>query len=320
MGIYRSLQTLITKNPKKARTFLTAASTNSTATTTTYVIPPLSSPLFHTRVSPFSPSLSKWIAPFNGPLFLASPPWKLSQSATPFWGNVTVLRKVQALNLDLIRGGGAKFPVKLPFGSVLSNPTGLDRVETQKQSNKEREAVLESFVNLPNFISMSRLVSGPLLGWMIVNEMYGLAFVGLAISGATDWVLIGCVALSMVHNHLLHTGLVGLVVFRDVALVSAAVYQRASSLGWQWKSWLDFFNLDGTSPQKVEPLFISKVNTVFQLILVASALLQPEFGTLETQSCITYLSWLVAVTTVGSTFAYGAQHMRKRPGSMTRKH
>lgn len=345
MGIYRSLQTLITKNPKKARTFLTSASTNSTATTATYVIPPLSSPLFHTRVSPFSPSLSKWIAPFNGPLFLASPPWKLSQSATPFWGNVTVLRKVQALNLDLIRGGGAKFPVKLRFGSVLSNPTALDRVETQKQSNKEREAVLESFVNLPNFISMSRLVSGPLLGWMIVNEMYGLAFVGLAISGATDWldgyiarkmrinsvvgsyldpladkVLIGCVALSMVHNHLLHTGLVGLVVFRDVALVSAAVYQRASSLGWQWKSWLDFFNLDGTSPQKVEPLFISKVNTVFQLILVASALLQPEFGTLETQSCITYLSWLVAVTTVGSTFAYGAQHMRKRPGSMTRKH
>lgn len=94
-------------------------------------------------------------------------------------------------------------------------------------------------------------------------------------------------------------GLVGLVVLRDVALVSGAVYQRASSLGWQvrllysnfvgtlffflyqllyglanfgnnlfkscagfiqWKSWLDFFNLDGTSPQKVEPLFISKVS------------------------------------------------------------
>ncbi|MBA0731247.1 hypothetical protein Golax_022584 [Gossypium laxum] len=119
--------------------------------------------------------------------------------------------------------------------------------------------------------------------------------VGSYLDPLADKVLIGCVALSMVHNHLLHTGLVGLVVFRDVALVSGAVYQRASSLGWQ-------------------------VNTVFQLILVASALLQPEFGTVETQSCITYLSWLVAVTTVGSTFAYGAQHMRKRPGSMTRKH
>lgn len=27
----------------------------------------------------------------------------------------------------------------------------------------------------------------------------------------------------------------------------------------QWKKWSDFFNLDGASPQKVEPLFISKV-------------------------------------------------------------
>ncbi|XP_017978643.1 PREDICTED: cardiolipin synthase (CMP-forming), mitochondrial isoform X1 [Theobroma cacao] len=346
MGIYRSLQALITKCPEKTRTFLTAASTSST----TCIIPPLSSPLFHSRVSPSSPSLSKWIAPFNGPLFLSSPPWKLSQSATPLWGNVAVFRKVQALNLDLVRGG-AKFPVKIRFGAVLSDPRVSNRVETDREVDKEREAVVESFVNLPNLISMSRLVSGPLLGWMIVNEMYGFAFVGLAISGATDWldgymarkmrinsvvgsyldpladkVLIGCVALSMVHNQLLHPGLVGLVVLRDVALVSGAVYQRASSLGWQscagfiqWKSWLDFFNLDGTSPQKVEPLFISKVNTVFQLILVASALLQPEFGTPETQSCITYLSWLVAATTVGSTLAYGAQYMRKRPRLIARE-
>ncbi|GKV16045.1 hypothetical protein SLEP1_g26754 [Rubroshorea leprosula] len=113
-------------------------------------------------------------------------------------------------------------------------------------------------------------------------------------------------------------GLVGIVVLRDATLVGGAVYMRASSLGWQWKSWSDFFNLDGTRPQKVEPLFISKVNTVFQLVLVAAALLQPEFGTPETQSYITYLSWLVATTTVASTIAYGAQHMG-RLSSITRK-
>lgn len=160
--------------------------------------------------------------------------------------------------------------------------------------------------------------------------------IGLAISGATDWldgylarkmkidsvvgsyldpladkVLIGCVAIAMVHQDLLHPGLVGLVVFRDVFLVGGAVYLRGSSLGWKWKSWFDFFNLDGTSRQKVEPLFISKVNTVLQLALVAAALLQPEFGTQETQSYITYLSWLVASTTIASTAAYGAQYARR---------
>ncbi|PNX77184.1 cardiolipin synthase-like protein [Trifolium pratense] len=105
-------------------------------------------------------------------------------------------------------------------------------------------------------------------------------------------------------------GLVGLVVFRDAFLVGGAVFQRASSLGWKWKSWSDFFNLDGTGRQKVEPLFISKVNTVFQLALVAAALLQPDFGTPETQSYITYLSWLVASTTVASSAAYGVKYMR----------
>ncbi|KAM3687081.1 hypothetical protein ACB098_10G050600 [Castanea mollissima] len=81
---------------------------------------------------------------------------------------------------------------------------------------------------------------------------------------------------------------------------------------FQWKSWFDFINLDGTRPLKVEPLFISKVNTVFQLVFVAAALLQPEFGTQETQPYITYLSWLVASITVGSSAAYGAQYLRKR--------
>lgn len=180
------------------------------------------------------------------------------------------------------------------------------------------------------------MVSGPLLGWMIANEWYSSAMVGLAISGATDWldgymarrmkinsvvgsyldpladkVLIGCVALAMVHKDLLHPGLVGLIVFRDVGLVGGAVYQRASNLEWKWKSWSDFFNIGGTRPKKVEPLFISKLNTVFQLILVAAALLQPEFGTQDTQIYITYLSWLVASTTVASTAAYGAQHLRR---------
>lgn len=197
--------------------------------------------------------------------------------------------------------------------------------------------LVESFVNWPNIISMSRLLSGPFLGWMIIHEMYVPAFIGLAISGATDWldgyvarkmginsvvgsyldpladkVLIGCVALAMVDKGLLHPELVGLIVLRDLALVGGAVYKRASDLDWKWRSWFDFFNLDGTRPQKVEPLYLSKVNTVFQLVLVTAALLQPEFGTQETQSYITYLSWLVASTTVGSTAAYGVQHLKSR--------
>ncbi|KAI3885608.1 hypothetical protein MKX03_009306 [Papaver bracteatum] len=188
-------------------------------------------------------------------------------------------------------------------------------------------------VNFPNMISMCRLISGPFLGWMIINGSYFNAFVGSAISGATDWldgylarkmrihsvvgsyldpladkVLIGSVAVAMVKMDLISSWLVGLVVLRDVGLVVGTVLQRASTLGWHWESWSEFTNLDGVHRQKVEPLFLSKLNTVFQLVLVAAALLQPEFGNLETEVYIKYLSLLVASTTAASTVAYGAQY------------
>ncbi|XP_004293273.1 PREDICTED: cardiolipin synthase, mitochondrial [Fragaria vesca subsp. vesca] len=328
MAVFRSLRALI-RNPKKSRTFLTAAASPISSPT---------SPRSHISRSFLSP-LSNWIVvpfhgPHNGPLFLSFPPWKLSQSATPLYlrRNAAVLEKIEALNFNLLRKKRTTSPPELTSGS---DPTVSDRPPLKEAG--------DDFVNLPNLISMARMVSGPVLGWMIVNEWYSAAMVGLAVSGASDWldgyvarrmrinsvvgsyldpladkVLIGCVALAMVHKDLLHPGLVGIIVLRDVGLVSGAVYERASSLGWKWKSWSDFFNLDATRPQKVEPLFISKVNTVFQLVLVAAALLQPEFGTLETQSYVTYLSWLVASTTLASTAAYGAQHLRKS-ASVARK-
>ncbi|XP_027185367.1 cardiolipin synthase (CMP-forming), mitochondrial [Coffea eugenioides] len=279
-----------------------------------------------------------------GPLFLSSPPWKLSQSATPLHLQCDVAllnlspRVPYALN-NIIT-------YKLRFQDLNSKEKkyseGFNGSKLDHADSDALVKVTDSYLNLPNFISFSRLVSGPLLGWMITHEMYLSAFVGLGISGVTDWldgylarkmginsvvgsyldpladkVLIGSVALGMVYKGLLHPGLVALVVLRDVALVGGAVYKRASSLQWQWKSWFDFFNLDGTCPEKVEPLLISKLNTVLQLVLVAAALLQPEFGNEETQSYITYLSWLVALTTVGSTAAYGIQHLKTGSKSMT---
>ncbi|XP_059437435.1 cardiolipin synthase (CMP-forming), mitochondrial [Corylus avellana] len=325
MVVFRSLKALI-KDPKRSKTFLTLTTITGNTTST---IPLPYFPLSHHLARPLFrlPCSTKWIfsPSFHGPLFLSFPPWKLSQSATPLYlqgkAPAVVLRRALPITL----------------GQAV-----LDRVERPKEPADA--AFLESFVNLPNLISMTRLLSGPVLGWMITNEWYSSAMVGLAISGATDWldgyvarkmrinsvvgsyldpladkVLIGCVALAMVHKDLLHPGLVGLVVLRDVFLVGGAVYQRGSSLGWEWKSGFDFFNLDGTCPQKVEPLFLSKVNTVLQLVLVAAALLQPEFGTQETQSYITYLSWLVASTTVASTAAYGVEHIRKRSALISRK-
>ncbi|WOL04898.1 CDP-diacylglycerol--glycerol-3-phosphate 3-phosphatidyltransferase 1 [Canna indica] len=205
--------------------------------------PPL---LLHSRLTPFS-----------GPLFLSSPPWKLLQSATPFH----------------LRGKDAIFPRDLLRVRTFPAGLGLRSLEDAEKSFRDvfvlREKatigkevstvrVDDRFLNLPNLVSISRMVSGPLIGWMIINEWYLPAFGALVVSGATDWldgflarkmginsvfgsyldpladkILISCVALAMVKKDLLSPMLVALVVFRDVGLVGGAVYRRASSLGWE---------------------------------------------------------------------------------------
>ncbi|XP_065033228.1 CDP-diacylglycerol--glycerol-3-phosphate 3-phosphatidyltransferase 1, chloroplastic-like [Musa acuminata AAA Group] len=288
---------------------------------------------------------SRWV-PFSGPLFLSSPPWMLSQSATPLYlrGKDAIFPK------DLLQV--RSFPIPLGLRSLGEVGRGFGDVinwrEKGSVGGEVSEVVIhDKLLNLPNLISISRMVSGPLIGWMILHDMYLPAFGALVVSGATDWLdgflarkmginsvfgsyldpLADKVKLSWMRifprtvfgksnmgNHLTffvasEAVLVGLVVLRDVALVSGAVYKRASSLGWEWKSWSEFINLDAAHREKVEPLLISKVNTVLQLLLVAAALLQPDFGSAETQEYITYLSWLVASTTAASAVAYGAQHL-----------
>lgn len=164
MVMYRSLRTLTTKNHNRDRSFFTAAATSIIPfpyTTSTFPLHPLHfSPSPHPPPRFFSP-LSKWIAPFQGqrrgPLFLSSPPWKLLQSATPLYlrGNAVVLRKVEVLNLNLLR---------TRIRSGFSGQNVLDRVQQLKEGAAE-DGLFESFVNLPNFISLTRLVSGPLIGW-----------------------------------------------------------------------------------------------------------------------------------------------------------
>ena len=41
--------------------------------------------------------------------------------------------------------------------------------------------------NIPNALSLARLVSGPGIAWLILNEQWGLALGSLVISGASDW-------------------------------------------------------------------------------------------------------------------------------------
>ncbi|XP_078158001.1 cardiolipin synthase [Carex rostrata] len=304
--------------------------------------------LFHasspTGTVPFSPLPS--LSPPNSFSFVTlrtririGPPWNLSQRSNPLYFGGRLVKFPR--DLQEVRLRCLPIAFDFSFSSATKNRRNGQHLISERTKpilDIGSAGINEKFLNLPNLVSISRMVSGPVIGWMIMNEWYVPAFGALIVSGATDWldgflarkmainsvygsyldpladkVLIGCVALSMVKMDLLHPGLVGLVVFRDIGLVGGAVYKRVLMMNWKWDSWSEFFNLDGQYREKVEPLFISKVNTVLQLLLVGAALLQPDFGTEETQQYLTYLSWLVASTTVASTVGYGIQYFRNKP-------
>lgn len=142
MVIFRSLKSILRNSNTIARTFLIPT------TSTTITLP--FSPLLHNALSPLP-------SHHSGPLFLASPPWKLSQSATPLYHHpkaVVFRRKVNAINLNLIQIT-SRAPLPLH-----------NHVDSNSNSNQSpQHTLLYTFLNAPNLISITRLISGPFLGW-----------------------------------------------------------------------------------------------------------------------------------------------------------
>lgn len=225
-------------------------------------------------------------------------------------------------------------------------------VEALKSAGWSRAEVL----NVPNALSMLRLLSGPIIASWILDAQWSLALPALAVSGATDWadgwaarrfrqpsvlgsyldpladkVLICCVVGALGWSDVLPGPVVGIIVGRDVLLVTGAFAARARSLGWRWPGTAEFFRLgsaaagsgpgglpaaggdagssggDGGGPAPaaplVQPLYISKVNTVFQLGLVGTCILHSWLGW-PGEGAVWAASALTAGTTVWSCAAY----------------
>lgn len=132
--------------------------------------------------------------------------------------------------------------------------------------------------------------------------------------------------------------LVGVIVGRDVLLVVGAFFMRAKSLGWAWPGFKEFFriappsiqsiSLDSTvkeakeekkSPSTsvapgIKPLFISKVNTVFQLSLISSCMLDAWIAW-PGQDIVWSIGAMTAGTTIWSSVAYYIAYSRGQLGS-----
>lgn len=165
--------------------------------------------------------------------------------------------------------------------------------------------------NLPNLITLARLFAVPLLVWLVIHGGFQAAFwvfvaagisdaldgfiakrygfvtkLGTYLDPVADKALLVSAYITLGQGGYIPVWLVILVVFRDVLIIGGTLL---------------FHILD--RPIEMRPFFISKLNTLMQILLIAVLLGNlgvgfPDFGSLP------LLAFLVGVTTVLSGLAY----------------
>jgi len=169
-------------------------------------------------------------------------------------------------------------------------------------------------INLPNLITIARLLLVPVTVWLIISEAFGLAFLAFIVAGVSDGVdgaiarrwgwrselgayldpladkaLLVSIYVTLGMLKFLPAWLVILVVSRDILIIGAVIL-----------SWL----MD--KPLRMAPLMISKINTAAQIVFAGAVLGALELG-IEFEPYVTAGMILVA----GLTFASGALYLHQ---------
>ncbi len=164
---------------------------------------------------------------------------------------------------------------------------------------------------IPNIITIIRILSIAPICWLLWKESYSLALVLLVIAGLSDaldgylarrygWLTRLGAILDPIADKLFVMGvlvvfgakgalpwwLIGLIIGRDIIIVIGAILYR----------WV-------THNLEMRPLFVSKINTGLQILLLAFTLLHLAFYPLPEWFNLG-LQWAVAATTLISGLAY----------------
>jgi cardiolipin synthase len=173
-------------------------------------------------------------------------------------------------------------------------------------------------LNLPNAITLARLCAVPLAVWLVVRGQFLAAFwlfvaagvsdavdgwlarrngpttVGAMLDPVADKMLLVSMYVTLALAHVLPDWLAILVVFRDIVIVGGVLVLAVMG-----------------QSVAIRPLLISKLNTLLQIVLVATALLSAG-SELVVPMLNTVLIWAVAASTLASGGAYVVKGARAR--------
>jgi len=171
-------------------------------------------------------------------------------------------------------------------------------------------SVSSELITAPNVITFARLCAVPLAFWLVLEHRLDQAFflfvaaglsdavdgwlarryggnaIGALLDPVADKALLVTMYVTLATVDALPAWLAILVVFRDLVIVGGVLILGV--LG---------------HPVIIRPLYISKLNTMFQIMLVAAILLRAGFGLSMPWVCEVMI-WVVAATTLASGGAY----------------
>jgi cardiolipin synthase (CMP-forming) len=167
------------------------------------------------------------------------------------------------------------------------------------------------YANIPNFITLARVLSVPVIFWLLINDHSRIAFfvfVSAGVSDAVDGYLakrfnwtteLGAYLDPLADKLLIVSIYIALAVSRDIPLwlVIAVVSRDILILLAVLLSWLL------AHPVRIKPLAVSKLNTVAQIVLAATVLADDGFG-LGLDITRIILVWITGALTLLSLVAY----------------
>jgi cardiolipin synthase len=175
-----------------------------------------------------------------------------------------------------------------------------------------------ALLTLPNVITFGRLCAVPVAVWLVLDGAFAWAFwlflaaglsdaldgwlarrgaasaVGAVLDPVADKALLVTMYVTLAAVSILPVWLAILVVFRDMVIVGGVLVLGV--LG---------------HPVGIRPIWISKLSTALQIVLIAAALFMAGFA-LPMPILLAVLIWATAVTTLGSGAIYVAKTVRAR--------
>ncbi|KAM7192668.1 putative cardiolipin synthase [Naviculisporaceae sp. PSN 640] len=185
----------------------------------------------------------------------------------------------------------------------------------------------ENINTIPNWLTFSRLVAAPFIGYCILHDHHSWALGLFAYAGITDlldgWIarkwklqtvvgtvidpmadktLMTILTVTLATKGLLPVWLAVIILGRDVALAISAIYYRWISLPPP-KTFTRYWDFSLPSAE-VRPTAISKYNTALQLGLMGLTTLAPVIPTVDLVAPLVALQYVVATTTIWSGASY----------------